>query len=85
MFASDAGKKSLEEIKSVFMDIGSAIKTIAPYLIVIGYIILTLDIRINLLIFLLILWILFILIYSLRTNKKVGSLVKKIVECCKEW
>jgi len=54
-------------------------------LIVIGYIILTLDIRINLLIFLLILWILFILIYSLRTNKKVGSLVKKIVECCKEW
>ena len=41
-------------------------------LIVTGYSILTLEIRINLLIFLSILWILFILIYSFRTNKKVN-------------
>jgi hypothetical protein len=39
----------------------------------------------DVLIFLSILWILFSLIYFYRGNGKVGTLLKKLVECCKKW
>lgn len=39
----------------------------------------------NAILFLVILWIFFILIYSFKNNKRLNSFAKKIVECCKRW
>lgn len=39
----------------------------------------------NVLIFLGVLWILFIVIYVYGSDSKTGGLVRKLVECCKKW
>lgn len=37
------------------------------------------------LLFIIILWVLFILIYSFKNNKGLNLFAKKIIECCKRW
>lgn len=43
------------------------------------------DDLIRVLIFLTITWLLFIIIYSYKSNDKVKILIDKLVKCCKEW
>ncbi len=54
-------------------------------LLLIGYYILTLENLIQEGVIALVVWILFGLIYFYRSNGKVGKVMKKIVECCKNW
>ncbi len=55
-------------------------------LITVGYSLLVLDNDIiKIVALLLVMWLIFILLYSYRNNKKMKSFVKKIVECCKRW
>ena len=39
----------------------------------------------NSLIFIIALWLIFLLIYLFRTNKKFKTFSTKIIECCKKW
>lgn len=54
-------------------------------LILLAYFIITLDNLFQESIFILTLWILFIITYSYRRNKRFEGFVNKIIECCKKW
>ncbi len=54
-------------------------------LLIIAYFLLLKEINFYLLIFNLVLWILFSLIFLFSQNQNLGSLIKKLIECCKNW
>jgi len=55
-------------------------------LITVGYSLLIIpDDLIKVIVLLLALWIIFSFIYLSRTNKNLKGVVKKIIECCKNW
>ena len=59
-----------------------------PFLITIvlaGYYLLTFENILKEIILVIILWLLFIIAYIYRNNKKFSGIVNKVVECCKKW
>jgi len=54
-------------------------------LLSLGYFLLTFENILKVLILLVILWVIFLLIYTYRKNKSFNLVVNKIVECCKKW
>lgn len=55
-------------------------------IIIIGYLLIMIpsDI-IKIIVLLLALWLMFIIIFVHRNNRKMNSFVKKLLECCKKW
>ena len=59
-----------------------------PFLLTIttlGYLSITGSINTSLLLFLGILWLIFSFMYASKQNKKINSMVKKVIQCCKKW